>query len=115
MFATTITRLMFGVVSVCVAVGAERADPRPANPNPATVPVNKVYPGFQYVFVQVGTSVLCDTPMTISNVTPQPPAPGMTLSSTGFLSGTPTSAGTFTYHFTARNFTNCLPTTLLQR
>jgi len=110
MFATTITRLMFGVVSVCVAVGSQSALAQaPANPNPATVPVNTVYPGFQYVFVQVGTSVLCDTPMTISNVTPQPPAPGMTLSSTGFLSGTPTSAGTFTYHFTARNFTNCLP------
>ena len=55
---------------------------------------------FQLTFVDNVDNQPCPLPMTTTLNSAPPPAPGLTLSSTGLLSGTPTTAGTFPFTFT---------------
>ena len=104
-----IFRFLLVAATVCLGFGAQSAWGQIVfNPSPDSVVVNTAYPPFQYIFPTGGDSVpsSCNQPMTTS-VTVGAPPPGMSLSSTGLLSGTPTAVGAFTFDFTAHNSSNC--------
>ena len=71
-------------------------------PTPPVGTVNNPY-GFDYTFKVPPLNVVpCDLPILVTLTSPSPPVPGITLSSSGRLSGTPTQAGAFTFTFTAQ-------------
>ena len=59
-----------------------------------------------------GVGQACPLPVTTTLNSPPPPVPGLTLSSTGLISGTPTTSGSFQFTFTFVSGTSCGPTTV---